>query len=445
MPDTTTSVESIIAMVLDVEPSMLDDSSGRATLDGWDRSNLFNTVGSGWRHSGRPPVADRWCVALLGRPTSNGWNRSRQVAMAPPLATERRRPPVIAGGSWPTFAVLGTFGVGWTAFVVLLASAGGLSSPELPFVSAADRSWHALARLLAHRPQGFAYPVALRVWMMGGTSELWLRMLSALFAAAAVGFACTLAGTGNRSVVGRTLLPMGAAVGMIRPASRIEPTTLAFALVLGSIVAVRRVRNHSAGSRLLWAAAAVGAAGTSIVLVPVLVVEFLWLRGSPRRGSAKVGAAATTGSGGGPGLSASALVFGAVGTLSLLTARPTDWRPVTALVERQTRGGDAILFAAGRSRLGFEYYRMHGSQGPARLPTPVHPLAPWGGFGIEDVAGSPSAQTFERARDSYPRLWIVAPSRRYVESVEVAYGYPPPALAVRFGAAFVFRYDFSPA
>lgn len=36
MPDTTTSVESIIAMVLSVEPSMLDDNSGRATLDGWD-------------------------------------------------------------------------------------------------------------------------------------------------------------------------------------------------------------------------------------------------------------------------------------------------------------------------------------------------------------------------------------------------------------------------
>ena len=365
--------------------------------------------------------------------------------MAPPLPTELHRRPRIAGGSWPAFAVLGTFGVGWTASVMLLASAGGLSSPELPFVSAADRSWRALARLLAHRPQGFLYPVALRVWITGGTSELWLRMLSVSFAAAAVGFACMLVSAANRSVVGRTLLPMGAAVGMIRPASRIEPTTLAFALVLGSIVAARRVRDRSAWSRLLWAAAAVGAAGTSILLVPVLVVELLWLRGRLRRGSGRAGAAATTGSGGGLGLSAGALVFGAVGTLSLLTARPTDWRPVTALVARETQGGDAIMFAAGRSRLGFEYYRMHGSQGPGRLPTPVHPIAPWGGFGIEDVAGSPTAQTFERARDSYPRLWIVAPSRRYAESVEVAYGYPPPALAARFGAAFVFRYDFSPA
>lgn len=365
--------------------------------------------------------------------------------MAPPLTTELRRPPLGVGGAWPSFAVVGTLVVGWTASVVLLASAGGLSSPELPFVSAADRSWRALARLLAHRPQGFVYPVALRVWMTVGSGELWLRMLSASFAAAAVALACMLVGAADRSVVGRTLLPMGAAVGMIRPASRIEPTTLAFALVLGSIVAVRRVRDGCAGSRLLWAAAAVGAAGTSILLVPVLVVELLWLRGSRRRGSRKVGAAATTGSGGGLGLTAGALVFGTIGTLSLLTARPTDWRPVTALVARHTRGGDAIMFAAGRSRLGFEYYRMRGSQDLGRLPIPVHPIAPWGGFGIEDVAGGPTAQTFERARDSYPRLWIVAPSRRYAESVEVAYRYPPPALAARFGAAFVFRYDFSPA
>ena len=44
MPDTTTSVESIIAMVLDVEPSMLDDSSGRATLDGWDSLVHLNVI-----------------------------------------------------------------------------------------------------------------------------------------------------------------------------------------------------------------------------------------------------------------------------------------------------------------------------------------------------------------------------------------------------------------
>lgn len=44
MTDTTTSVETIIAMVLDVEPSALDDNSGRATFDGWDSLAHLNVI-----------------------------------------------------------------------------------------------------------------------------------------------------------------------------------------------------------------------------------------------------------------------------------------------------------------------------------------------------------------------------------------------------------------
>ena len=45
MSDTTiTSIESIIAMVLDVEPLSLDDASGRATVDAWDSLAHLNVI-----------------------------------------------------------------------------------------------------------------------------------------------------------------------------------------------------------------------------------------------------------------------------------------------------------------------------------------------------------------------------------------------------------------
>lgn len=44
MSDTATSVESIVALVLDVDPALLDDSSGRATVDAWDSLAHLNVI-----------------------------------------------------------------------------------------------------------------------------------------------------------------------------------------------------------------------------------------------------------------------------------------------------------------------------------------------------------------------------------------------------------------
>ena len=104
-------------------------------------------------------------------------------------------------------------GLLWTIGALLLASSGGLSSSELPFVSAADRPWPAVARLLLARRHGLAYTVALRTWMSVWRSELGLRAFSALFAALAIGAVIVLIGSfaglaGLTLVEGKPFLPI---------------------------------------------------------------------------------------------------------------------------------------------------------------------------------------------------------------------------------------------
>ena len=44
VPEATTQLESIVALVLDVAPESLDDASGRATVDGWDSLAHLNVI-----------------------------------------------------------------------------------------------------------------------------------------------------------------------------------------------------------------------------------------------------------------------------------------------------------------------------------------------------------------------------------------------------------------
>ena len=323
----------------------------------------------------------------------------------------------------------------WSAVMALRCRSGGLASPELPFVSAADRSWRSVATLLVHRPRGFAYTMALRAWLTFGRSETWLRLLSAAFA---VGVILCINSWLRPAQLGRwrPVMVASVAVGLLGPSTRVAPTTAAVLLGALSVSAVRRVRAGSFLALPMWALLAIAIAGIDLVLLPVVIAELGFLAWRPPARRIPECWLRTGGL-------VLAPAFGALGVMSLVFVRPTDWRPVTRLVFAAAHPGDSILFVDGRTRLAFEYYRTRDRVPRSAQPIPRYPLAPWGAFGVESVtAERPGSPTFERVRDTSTRLWVIAPSRRYAEAVEVAHRYPTPSAGVRFGAAYVFRYDF---
>ncbi len=77
----------------------------------------------------------------------------------------------------------------------------GLRDDEGFSISTSWRSWGSLARLTFDKEtNGFLYAVLLKVWMLGGTSTNWLRMLSALAFVVAAGLVTWTAAR----IVGRT-------------------------------------------------------------------------------------------------------------------------------------------------------------------------------------------------------------------------------------------------
>lgn len=344
----------------------------------------------------------------------------------------------------------------WATAVVLIGRVGGLASPELPYVSAADRPWRSVLRLVIDRPLGGFYTVAIRTWMTFGRSEGWLRLLSAAFALGALAVVAALVDGAANLGRWRPIVVISVAGGLVGPSTRIEPTTAEVLLVVLSVAVGRRVL---AGTRrvevgrvgpggvgpgwavCVWLGLAVAMVGVDLALLVIVVAEagwYAWWRA--QRPSAADDAV--------PGHGRLGLIlapaFGLAGLASFAFVRPTDWAPATRLVFTTAAPGDSIVFVDGRSRLAFEYYRTRYGVPPASLPTPTYPLQPWGGFGLESLTGErPGAPTLERVRDTARRVWVIAPSRRYAEAVEVAHRYPSPRVGVRFGAAYVFRYDFA--
>jgi hypothetical protein len=83
-----------------------------------------------------------------------------------------------------------------------------------------------------------------------------------------------------------------------------------------------------------------------------------------------------------------------------------DWRDATAVILAGTRAGDGVVFAAGYTRVPFEYYAER-RPGAAR-PAPLYPAVAW----TRDVRalGAPTTSQRAAARASTTgvrRLWLV--------------------------------------